>query len=174
MSRSRMSGSRLAKALLCTGTVLAALPASAETTLRIGMTASDVPTATGMPNHGFEGMRFLGYPIFEALVMWDLARADQLAGPAARACRALRAAAGRQEDLDLPLASRGQIPPRYRLQRRRGDLESRPLLHQGEPAIRAARRRHFSRAGSAHGGLSQEPNGSNFEEWKDDAFDTAL
>ncbi|RPJ44460.1 MAG: hypothetical protein EHM19_06715, partial [Candidatus Latescibacterota bacterium] len=31
-------------------------------TLRIAMTASDVPTTTGMPNNGFEGMRFLGYP----------------------------------------------------------------------------------------------------------------
>jgi ABC-type transport system substrate-binding protein len=75
-----MSGSRLAKALLCTGTVLAALPASAETTLRIGMTASDVPTATGMPNNGFEGMRFLGYPIFEGLVLWDLTSTDKPAG----------------------------------------------------------------------------------------------
>ena len=36
------------------------------------MTASDIPTTTGMPNNGFEGMRFLGYPIFEGLVLWDL------------------------------------------------------------------------------------------------------
>ncbi len=41
-------------------------------TLRIAMTASDVPTTTGMPNNGFEGMRFLGYPSFEALTLWDL------------------------------------------------------------------------------------------------------
>src|SRR6266851_5662969 len=39
-------------------------PAMAETTLRIAMTASDIPTATGLPNNGFEGMRFLGYRIF--------------------------------------------------------------------------------------------------------------
>lgn len=37
-------------------------PALAETTLRIAMTASDIPTATGLPNNGFEGMRFLGFP----------------------------------------------------------------------------------------------------------------
>ena len=55
-------------------------PAMAESTLRIGMTAADIPTATGLPNNGFEGMRFLGYPIFEALVLWDLTRTDQLAG----------------------------------------------------------------------------------------------
>src|ERR1700687_1836828 len=55
-------------------------PARAEDTLRIAMTATDIPTTTGMPNNGFEGMRFLGYPIFEGLVLWDLAHADRLAG----------------------------------------------------------------------------------------------
>jgi len=53
--------------------------ARAGTALRIGMTAADIPTATGMPNNGFEGMRFLGYPIFEGLVLWDLTRTDRLA-----------------------------------------------------------------------------------------------
>ena len=61
-------------------TALAAPPASAESVLRIAMTATDVPTATGMPNNGFEGMRFLGYPIFEGLVQWDLTRTDRPAG----------------------------------------------------------------------------------------------
>jgi hypothetical protein len=32
-------------------------PAMAETTLRIAMTAADIPTATGLPNNGFEGLR---------------------------------------------------------------------------------------------------------------------
>lgn len=54
-------------------------PADAGGTLRIAMTASDVPTTTGMPNNGYEGMRFLGYPIFEGLVLWDLSSADKLA-----------------------------------------------------------------------------------------------
>ncbi|MGY2807445.1 MULTISPECIES: ABC transporter substrate-binding protein [unclassified Bradyrhizobium] len=53
--------------------------AMAETTLRIAMTASDIPTATGLPNNGFEGMRFLGYPIFEGLVLWNLSGTDRLA-----------------------------------------------------------------------------------------------
>src|SRR6202162_1506615 len=66
-------------------TALAALllsqqPVRADTTLRIAMTASDIPTTTGLPNNGFEGMRFLGYPIFEGLVLWDLASTDHLAG----------------------------------------------------------------------------------------------
>ena len=59
--------------------LLSSHAAIAETTLRIAMTASDIPTATGLPNNGFEGMRFLGYPVFEGLVLWDLTRTDQLA-----------------------------------------------------------------------------------------------
>ena len=57
-----------------------ASPARAGGTLRIAMTAADVPTTTGMPNNGFEGMRFLGYPIFEGLILWDLTRSDVPAG----------------------------------------------------------------------------------------------
>ncbi len=66
----------LAASLLTATTAMA----QAEKVLRIAMTASDVPTTTGMPNNGFEGMRFLGYPVFEALTAWDLSRADKLAG----------------------------------------------------------------------------------------------
>ena len=43
------------------------------------MTASDVPTTTGAPDNGYEGVRFLGYPVFEGLVLWDLKSADKLA-----------------------------------------------------------------------------------------------
>jgi peptide/nickel transport system substrate-binding protein len=56
-----------------------AATARAGGTLRIAMTASDVPTTTGAPDNGFEGLRFLGYPVFEGLVLWDLSRADKLA-----------------------------------------------------------------------------------------------
>jgi ABC-type transport system substrate-binding protein len=41
------------------------------------MTASDVPTTTGVPNNGFEGVRFLGFTAFDALVNWDLSKADR-------------------------------------------------------------------------------------------------
>src|SRR6201991_2492997 len=68
-------------AALLAVSALSLAPASAqEKVLRIGMTASDIPTTTGMPNNGFEGMRFLGYPIFAGLVLWDLGRADRRAG----------------------------------------------------------------------------------------------
>ncbi|UGV26013.1 4-phytase [Rhodopseudomonas boonkerdii] len=69
----------LAFAFTAAACVLAARPALAESTLRIAMTAADIPTATGLPNNGFEGIRFMGYPIFEGLVLWDLTKTDQLA-----------------------------------------------------------------------------------------------
>jgi peptide/nickel transport system substrate-binding protein len=48
----------------------------AETVLRIALPSTDVPTTTGMPNDGFEGMSYLGYPIFESLIFWDLTGKD--------------------------------------------------------------------------------------------------
>ncbi len=75
-----MSFRRLASALaFAFAAIITAQPVRAETTLRIAMTAADVPTATGMPNNGFEGMRFLGFPVFEGLVLWDLTQTKQLA-----------------------------------------------------------------------------------------------
>lgn len=59
---------------------VATICAAHAQTLRIAMTATDIPTTTGMPNNGFEGMRFLGYPVFEGLVLWDLTKTDALAG----------------------------------------------------------------------------------------------
>jgi len=60
------------------GLLLFLLPAHGEDVLRIAMTASDIPTATGTPNNGFEGYRFLGFPIFEGFVLFDLTHADRL------------------------------------------------------------------------------------------------
>jgi peptide/nickel transport system substrate-binding protein len=53
---------------------LPALPVEAATggTLRVAMTAADLPSAHGIPNNGFEGYRFLGYPPYDGLVNWDL------------------------------------------------------------------------------------------------------
>ena len=54
-------------------------PAFAQGTLRIGMTAADIPQTTGQPDQGFEGFRFAGYTIYDALVNWDLSKADTIA-----------------------------------------------------------------------------------------------
>ncbi len=50
----------------------------AQGTLRIGMTASDIPYTGGQTDQGFEGFRFIGYQIYEPLINWDLSRGDRL------------------------------------------------------------------------------------------------
>src|ERR1700709_2006506 len=56
-----------------------ALPeiAAAETVLRVGMTAADIPRTLGQPDQGFEGNRFTGLTMYDALTMWDLSSADK-------------------------------------------------------------------------------------------------
>ncbi|MBP6766411.1 MAG: hypothetical protein KA171_01455 [Reyranella sp.] len=56
---------------------LAATPVLAQGTLRIGMTASDIPLTTGQTDQGGEGMRFMGYTVYDALINWDLSSADK-------------------------------------------------------------------------------------------------
>ncbi|WP_160123500.1 ABC transporter substrate-binding protein [Rhodovarius lipocyclicus] len=48
-----------------------------ETVLRVGMTASDIPSVTGQPDQGSEGWRFTGVTLYDGLVNWDLSRADR-------------------------------------------------------------------------------------------------
>ena len=45
--------------------------------LRIGMTASDIPYTAGQPDQGGEGLRFVGYQMYDALVNWDLRQGDR-------------------------------------------------------------------------------------------------
>ena len=49
--------------------------ALAQGTLRIGMTAADIPLTTGQTDNGGEGMRFMGYTVYDGLVNWDLSSA---------------------------------------------------------------------------------------------------
>src|SRR5438477_7383462 len=51
--------------------------AGAETVLRIGMTAADIPRTLGQPDQGFEGNRFTGNTMYEGLTTWDLSSADK-------------------------------------------------------------------------------------------------
>lgn len=46
-------------------------------TLRVAMTASDIPLPNGQTDQGAEGMKFMGYTVFEALVAYDLSSADK-------------------------------------------------------------------------------------------------
>ena len=69
-------------AALSLGLAVLASPttAQAEQTLRIAMTASDIPLTTGQPDSGFEGYRFVGYTIYDALINWDMSSADEVSG----------------------------------------------------------------------------------------------
>ncbi len=46
-------------------------------TLTVGMTAGDLPTMTGNPDQGFEGYRFVGYNLYDSLILWDLSKSDK-------------------------------------------------------------------------------------------------
>ncbi|WP_227870943.1 ABC transporter substrate-binding protein [Orrella marina] len=50
--------------------------AAQEKVLRIGMTAADIPRTLGQPDQGFEGNRFSGIPMYDALTHWDLSSYD--------------------------------------------------------------------------------------------------
>ena len=54
----------------------AAPVAAQEKVLRIAMTAADIPRTLGQPDQGFEGNRFTGIPMYDALTHWDLSRSD--------------------------------------------------------------------------------------------------
>ena len=56
------------------GTISAA---SAQSVVRIGMTAADIPKTVGQPDQGFEGNRFTGNTMYEGLTTWDLSSADK-------------------------------------------------------------------------------------------------
>jgi peptide/nickel transport system substrate-binding protein len=52
-------------------------PVIAESVVRIGMTAADIPRTLGQPDQGFEGNRFTGNTMYEGLTTWDLSSADK-------------------------------------------------------------------------------------------------
>ena len=55
----------------------APVPATAGGVLTVAMTAGDIAVTTGTPDQGFEGFRFVAWSLYDALVGWDLSKADQ-------------------------------------------------------------------------------------------------
>lgn len=45
-------------------------------TIRVAMSASDIPLTTGQPSQGVEGIRFMGITVYDGLTRWDLSRGD--------------------------------------------------------------------------------------------------
>ncbi|HWK43414.1 MAG TPA: ABC transporter substrate-binding protein [Stellaceae bacterium] len=54
--------------------------AQAGGTLRMALTASDIPLTTGQTDNGGEGMRVMGYTAYDGLINWDLSSADKASG----------------------------------------------------------------------------------------------
>jgi peptide/nickel transport system substrate-binding protein len=79
MGLARSGKNRAALAAVLLALAATALPrnALAETVLRIGMTAADIPRTSGQPDQGFEGNRFTGLTMYDALTMWDLSSAEK-------------------------------------------------------------------------------------------------
>src|ERR1700745_1100177 len=55
--------------------------ADAGGTLTVAMTAGDIPVTTGNPDQGFEGYRFVGYNLYEGLLLWDLSQSEKPSEP---------------------------------------------------------------------------------------------
>lgn len=71
-TRSRLRTYR-AGILAAAAALLLGAPALAqEKTLRIAMTAADIPRTSGQPDQGYEGNRFTGIPMYDSLTQWDL------------------------------------------------------------------------------------------------------
>ncbi len=51
-------------------------PVRAAGSLIVAMTAGDLPVDTGNPDQGFEGFRFVGWNLYDALINWDLSKSD--------------------------------------------------------------------------------------------------
>jgi ABC-type transport system substrate-binding protein len=66
----------MTSALVLAATLGAAPALAQEKTLRIAMTAADIPRTLGQPDQGFEGNRFTGIPMYDALTHWDLSKKD--------------------------------------------------------------------------------------------------
>src|ERR1700756_1261851 len=76
------TGTTTAAVTLLAAALVVALPqrARAESVLRIGMTAADIPRTLGQPDQGYEGNRFTGVTMYDALTQFDLSSEDKASG----------------------------------------------------------------------------------------------
>ena len=49
-------------------------------TLKVAMTAADIPLTLGQPDQGYEGNRFTGITMYDSLVEWDLSQGEKPSG----------------------------------------------------------------------------------------------
>jgi ABC-type transport system substrate-binding protein len=72
-----VSAACMTSAVVLAATFGATAALAQEKTLRIAMTAADIPRTLGQPDQGFEGNRFTGIPMYDALTHWDLSKKDE-------------------------------------------------------------------------------------------------
>ena len=72
-----LSAACMTSAVVLAATFGATAALAQEKTLRIAMTAADIPRTLGQPDQGFEGNRFTGIPMYDALTHWDLSKKDE-------------------------------------------------------------------------------------------------
>jgi DNA-binding transcriptional LysR family regulator len=123
--------------------------AAQDKVLRIAMTAADIPRTLGQPDQGFEGNRFTGIPMYDALTHWDLSRPTRPAcsfpawPPRGRSTRRTRPSGSSS-------CARASSSTTARLQRRRRGLERAQGARQGRrtsiPARSASRPRACPRS----------------------------
>ena len=118
-------------------TLSLAVPAFAqEKVLRIAMTAADIPRTLGQPDQGFEGNRFTGIPMYDALTHWDLSKADAPSVLIPGLATVMGGGRQGQDQVGLQAAPRREVPRRLGLQRRRRGLERAQGARQGRAAVR--------------------------------------
>ena len=110
MRKSVVSG--LAGAVVLAGLLAFPAPhAHAQSVVRIGMTAADIPRTLGQPDQGFEGNRFTGNTMYEGLTHVGPLLGRQGERHHSRVLRPNgRSIAERQDQVDLQAAARREIP----------------------------------------------------------------
>src|ERR1044071_10140296 len=73
----KVSVFQMAAAPIAAGLLVAFMSTVSAQTVRIGMTAADIPKTVGQPDQGCEGNRFTGNTMYEGLTTWDLSSADK-------------------------------------------------------------------------------------------------
>ena len=74
----RRQGLALGAAAFATGALVPEAQAQSGGELRIGMTLADIPTARGAPDQGGEGIRWMGFTVYDSLVYWNLTQSERI------------------------------------------------------------------------------------------------
>ena len=89
--------------------VLAAAPRPGAGHLRIGMTAADIPRPRASPTRGSKAT-FAGYTIYDALVNWDLSKADTIADIRPGLADRVVGGGGRADQVGVQAAPGREVP----------------------------------------------------------------